>query len=215
MSIKLVTGNLLEALQKIKPQVMVNISDPTCKGMNTLSQILYRDYPEYQTMARHLVHSRIPRHNLPGTYMYRRDKNDVVHILGFISPDHPMTPNVDRSGEILKLLTQINEDMMISGLKSVILPYCGRGLMGMHFTDFIDLVSMTMDGEIDIYISIREHYAELSPLPCLRFLTPVPKTDHTNRRVIYSQQTPEPNQQSSIQRSTNRSPYANLIYSDV
>ena len=81
--LKLFTGNINEALQSIKPDVYLNIADVRGTGVHPLSNVLFRDYPEYNEMLSSLKYSDVDRRTLPGRFMYRNSKN-VTHVLGFI-----------------------------------------------------------------------------------------------------------------------------------
>ncbi len=199
MTIKIVTGNVQEALQKLVPDVLLNISDVTGTGAHVLCGVLYREYECYTEMLTQVRYEKIPGRKLVGTYCYR-NIGKQTHVLAF-TPAYPVPamidPNVTYIGtpacpvnpELVNILVSLNTDMMSSGKRSIILPYYGRRNTGYTFNDFIELIETIFDAEITVYLAVTYQFAdsaELNNMITLRFNTPV--GGNTGRRTIYARQ---------------------------
>lgn len=180
--LKLFTGNINEALQSIKPDVYLNIADVRGTGVHPLSNVLFRDYPEYNEMLSSLKYSDVDRRTLPGQFMYRNSGN-VIHVLGFIDFEQiSTTDGVLFNMPLIRVLQALSENMMQGKQRSIVIPYYGLRSSGYHFLDFLDMLGMVFNPEITVYISVSEQYTSRTELECLRFNGPIPDN---GKRTIY------------------------------
>ena len=180
--LKLFTGNINEALQSIKPDVYLNIADVRGTGVHPLSNVLFRDYPEYNEMLSSLKYSDVDRRLLPGRFMYRNSGN-VTHVLGFIDfTQISTTDGVLFNMPLIRVLQALSENMMQGKQRSIVIPYYGLRSSGYHFLDFLDMLDMVFNPEITVYISVSEQYTSRTELECLRFNSPIPDN---GKRTIY------------------------------
>lgn len=190
--LKLFTGNINEALQSIKPDVYLNIADVRGTGVHPLSNVLFRDYPEYNEMLAVLRYSNVGRRTLPGRFMYRNSGN-VTHVLGFIDfKQINTTDGVLFNMPLIRVLQGLSENMMQGKQRSIVIPYYGLKSSGYHFLDFLEMLDMVFNPEITVYISVSEQYTSRTELECLRFNSPIPDN---GKRTIYqtkSVQRPSP-----------------------
>lgn len=185
--LKLFTGNINEALQKIKPDVYLNICDVRGSGVHPLSNVLFRDYPQYNDMLSTLRYNPIDRRTLPGKFMYRNE-NQVIHVLGFIDFNQIMTSDgMFHNMPLIQVFQNLNRDMMIGKQHSVVVPYYGLKSSGYHFLEYLDMLDMIFDPTITVYISVSEQYSNRTELECLRFNSPLVEN---GKRTIYQTKQP-------------------------
>lgn len=199
--LKLFTGNINEALQSIKPDVYLNIADVRGTGVHPLSNVLFRDYPQYNEMLTALKYSDVDRKHLPGHYLYKNVENKV-HVLGFIDfTKLDTTDGVFHNMPLVRILQSVNADMMTGSQRSIVVPYYGLKASGYHFLNYLDMLDMIFDKEIMVYISVSEQYTTRTELECLRFNSPIIEN---GKRTIY--QTREPARPSSFEALRGYSP---------
>lgn len=191
----LVTGNLEEAIQEIKPDVLLNISTASGTGLHCLSGILYRNYPIYTTMLNRQKHfGNLHPKQWTGRYVWGKEtQDDTVHVLSFIEQNNGTNTHItDRNArQILNILQSIASDMEQGEKKSILLPYCGLQQSGYRFNDFIDLIeSVFPDPIVKIYIAVSSGYLERSRLPQLVFTRPTGA--NPTKRTIYAGNTRTP-----------------------
>jgi len=198
MTIKIVTGNVQESLQKLAPDVLLNISDVTGTGAHALCGVLFREYECYTEMLSRVRYEKIPGRNLLGTYCYKNIAQQT-HVLAFVPPspvpalvDSNITyigsPTAPVNPSLFNILTSLNTDMLGSGKRSIILPYYGKPNTGYTFNDYLALLDYIFDVEITVYVAVTYQFAdsaEMNNLPVLRFNSPVV---NKGRRTIYARQ---------------------------
>lgn len=195
MTIKLVTGNVQEALQTLRPSVLLNISDTTGTGAHVLCGVLYRDYPVYTEMLNRVKYNKTPTQSLIGKYCYT-NVGDQTHVLAFTSAEPVyQDPNLTYIGmntsinpPLINILSSLNTDMLSSGKRSIIIPYYGKPHTGYGFTEFVDLVGELFDAGIIVYISVTHQFAsygDTANMMVLRFTSPVTSN---GKRTIYAKQ---------------------------
>ena len=186
--LKLFTGNINEALQKIKPDVYLNICDVRGSGVHPLSNVLFRDYPQYNDMLSTLRYNPIDRRTLPGKFMYRNE-NNIIHALGFIDFTRIMeTYDMFHNMPLVQIFQNLNRDMMAGKQRSIVVPYYGLKSSGYHFLEYLDMLDMVFDQSITVYISVSEQYCNRTELECLRFNSPLVGN---GKRTIYQTKQPE------------------------
>lgn len=180
--LKLFTGNINEALQSLKADVFLNICDVRGTGVHPLSNVLFRDYPQYNEMLASLNYSSVDRRTLPGRFMYR-NANNVTHVLGFIDPNQlSTTDGVLFNMPLVKVFQSLSETMMQGKQRSIVIPYYGLRSSGYHFLEFLDMLDLTFHTDITVYISVSEQYTSRTELECLRFNSPI---IDNGKRTIY------------------------------
>ncbi len=198
MTIKIVTGNVQESLQRLVPDVLVNISDIAGTGAHVLCGVLFREYECYTEMLNRVRYEKISGRNLIGTYCYRNIGNQT-HILAFapVMPAPAMSdpevtyvgsPDAHVNPALFNILTSLNADMVSSGKRSIILPYYGKPNTGYSFQDFLKMLDYIFDAEITVYVSVTYQFAdsaEINNMMVLRFNSPV---INKGRRTIYARQ---------------------------
>lgn len=209
--IKLVTGNLSEAIQKLKPAVLLNVSDTAGTAAHAMCGILYRDYPCYTDMLSKARYSK-PSVSLLGRYLYT-NIDEVTHVLAFVDsqPKHidPLVTYIgmdrSRNPTLINVLTSVNTDMLASGKKSILLPYYGKPCTGFSFTEFVELCELIFDPEITVMIAVSHQFAQygqMNNMTVEMFNGPI---SHTGKRTIYAtsqSSAPAPTNPSNPYRST-------------
>lgn len=183
--ITLFTGNIVQALQEIKPDVSLCIADTRGTGLHPMSNVLFRDVPEYNEMLDSIRYQNIDRNNLVGCYMYKNAENHQTHILGFVNPEKAQEPCGDyKNPHLVRIIEVMNAAMVSSGKKSVAVPYYGKNVSGFYFNEFIEFLELNIDPQIKIYVSVSEQYTTRTTLPVLRFDAPIIRTS-VKQRIIY------------------------------
>lgn len=198
--IKLITGNLSEAIQKKAPSVLLNVSDTSGTAAHAMCGILYRDYPCYSEMLNKARYTK-PTMNLLGRYVYT-NIGEVTHVLAFVdSNPKPVDPMVtyigfdkSRNPTLINVLTSLNTDMVASGKRSIMLPYYGKPCTGFSFSEFIELCEMVFDAEITVYIAVSHQFAQYGEMNSMYVETFNGPITHTGKRTIYANSTPQQQQ---------------------
>lgn len=182
--ITLFTGNIVEALQNIKPEVSLCIADTRGTGLHPMSNVLFRDAPEYNEMLDSIRYQNIDRNKLVGCFMYK-NAADKTHILGFVNPEQAQEPYGDyKNPHLVRIIETMNEAMVSSGKKTVVVPYYGKNVSGFYFNEFIEFLELTFDPQIKIFVSVSDQYTKRTTLPVLRFDAPILRTS-VKQRIIY------------------------------
>lgn len=183
--ITLFTGNIVEALQHIKPQVSLCIADSRGTGLHPMSNVLFRDAPEYNEMLDDIRYRGIDRNTLVGNYMYKNNEKGETHLLAFVNPEKAHEPRGEYCNpQLMSIIETANRAMVESGKNSIVVPYYGKNISGFYFNDFLEYLELTFDPRIKIYVSVSEQYTQRTTLPVLRFDAPIMRTS-VKQRIIY------------------------------
>lgn len=185
--LKLFTGNINEALQTIEADVYLNICDVRGSGVHPLSNVLFRDYPQYNEMLATLKYTEVDRRTLPGRFMYI-NTDTITHVLGFIDfAQLSSSDGVLFNMPLVNVLKSLSETMMQGTQRSIVIPYYGLRSSGYHFLEFLAMLEMTFNSDITIYISVSEQYTTRTELECLHFKSPIIEN---GKRTIYRTKEP-------------------------
>lgn len=184
--LKLFTGNIVQGLQDIKPEVSLCICDTRGTGLHPMSNVLFRDAPEYNEMLDQIRYQGIDRNALVGQYMYKNNHKGETHLLAFVNPLRAHDPYGEFvNPQLVKILETANEAMVISGKKSIVVPYYGRQVSGYLFQDYLQLLELTFDPQITVYVSVSDQFTSWTNLPVLRYDAPIQRTS-MKQRIIYA-----------------------------